>query len=91
MEIIKNKNIIKRLSLASIVFSILITFQSIEVAKLFGNYTIETLLLTIYGGLDLSEIKQLIPVVSWLMPQLLIMYVLGNYISENLYNNATYQ
>lgn len=59
-------------------------------AKLFGNYTIETLLLTIYGGLDLSEIKQLIPVVSWLMPQLLIMYVLGNYISENLYNNATY-
>lgn len=90
IEIFKNKNIIKRLSLISIIFSILMTLQTIEVAKLFGNYTIETLILTIYGGLDLSEIKQLIPVVSWLIPQLLIMYVLGNYISVNLYSNAIY-
>ena len=90
IEIIKNKNIIKKLSLVSIIFSIIMSLQSIEVSKLFGENTIEALLLTIYGGMNLSEIKKLVPVISWMIPQVLFMYIMGDYISKNLYKNAIY-
>ncbi|ADY54480.1 hypothetical protein Sgly_0109 [Syntrophobotulus glycolicus DSM 8271] len=58
--------------------------------EVYGNKTLEELLLLSYASLELESMIYIVPVIFWILPQLHLTYLLKDYIPDNLENSAVY-
>lgn len=56
----------------------------------FPEFSIEALLITAYGQLGMNEIKYFIPVIIWMIPQFVLLYLTGEEWSKQLEHRAVY-
>lgn len=83
------KNILKKV-LFGIVLAVFLSIYGIGIVKAFNYKSLEALFLLTYGNLNIYDIKYVIPALVWILPQIYLTYVLGDYISNHLNRNAVY-
>lgn len=91
LKIVTGNKIFKSIPLIVLVSLFISLFNISELTKYnIPNLNSSHLIVFSYGYLDPSSIKQLIPVIIWISPQLLLIYLLGGSIYNNLQNKIIY-
>lgn len=83
MLLIKNKRWIVSLIF---IFALQIIIPTIDMV-LISNYNLYELIVRIYGNLNLGDIRQIYPVIFFVMPSIFIICTLGRYISADYKEN----
>lgn len=73
------------LAIWAVMIAILASVRFIDI-----QVNVTQLLVQTSGLLDVSEVKWMIPVLSWLLPSIVMQYYLGDYISSKLDRHAVY-
>ncbi|MFR2315319.1 hypothetical protein, partial [Terrisporobacter sp.] len=69
--------------LCSFVYNLLLSFMYID------SKDINTLIINIYGNIDLLNLNYIAKIILWILPQIIIVKYLGNFFEENLLNNTS--
>lgn len=51
---------------------------------------VHCLIVSGYGILQVEQIKMITPLLTWIFPQIVFIYILGNFLSESIHQNAVY-
>ena len=69
--------------LCSFVYNLLLSLMYTD------SKDINTLIINIYGNIDLLNLNYIAKIILWILPQIIIVKYLGNFFEENLLNNTS--
>lgn len=81
---------IKKLFLYGMIFALFASLYYLNILQFIGCKRLDCLLVISYGVVDIDRIKHLIPVLFWILPQIILTNQMGDYLSRNLNKNAVY-
>ncbi|WP_054949330.1 DUF2705 family protein [Numidum massiliense] len=82
--------ILRKLLIAATLLAVFFSLYNSRLATIHACDTIQCLFVLAYGDLNIEAIKYVIPVIFWLVPQIVLLYLLGDYITRDLEQHAVY-